>query len=98
MINEIFFSIQGESVHAGRPCVFLRLTGCNLRCSYCDTPYAYDEGRPLAVSDIIKRLSAYSCRLVEITGGEPLLRQVLQNWSKTYPGRSLLSLPLRMVR
>lgn len=73
-INEIFYSIQGESLYAGLPCVFVRLTGCNLRCTYCDTRYAYDEGQVLAVDDIMGRLLPYACRLVEITGGEPLFQ------------------------
>jgi cyclic pyranopterin phosphate synthase len=74
-VNEIFFSIQGESSHAGRPCAFIRLTGCNLRCSYCDTTYAYDEGSWLEISDIERKISAFRCSLVEITGGEPLARR-----------------------
>jgi 7-carboxy-7-deazaguanine synthase len=73
-VNEIFLSIQGESLHAGRPCVFVRLTGCNLRCSYCDTTYAYEEGTLFPVSEVLKRIGTFSCRLVEITGGEPLLQ------------------------
>jgi 7-carboxy-7-deazaguanine synthase len=75
IVNEIFFSIQGESTHAGRPCVFVRLAGCNLRCSYCDTRYAYDEGRPMVIPEILQRISGYGCGLVEITGGEPLLQE-----------------------
>ncbi len=71
-VNEIFFSIQGESTHAGRPCVFVRLTGCNLRCVYCDTAYAYDGGHRLSIDGICKRISAYGFPLVEVTGGEPL--------------------------
>ena len=73
-VNEIFFSIQGESSHAGRPCAFIRLTGCNLRCSYCDTTYAYDEGAWLEILDIERQIRSFHCRLVEITGGEPLLQ------------------------
>jgi 7-carboxy-7-deazaguanine synthase len=73
-INEIFYSIQGESVHAGLPCVFVRLTGCNLRCSYCDTQYAFDEGRFMSVADIIRQVGQFGCGLVEITGGEPLFQ------------------------
>lgn len=73
-VNEIFFSIQGESSHAGRPCAFIRLTGCNLRCSYCDTTYAYDEGSWLEIPEIERQIRAFHCRLVEITGGEPLLQ------------------------
>lgn len=74
-VNEIFYSIQGESSYAGRPCVFVRLTGCNLRCSYCDTCYAYDEGQSLTIDGIIDRITSYQCRLVEITGGEPLIQK-----------------------
>jgi 7-carboxy-7-deazaguanine synthase len=74
IINEIFYSIQGESLYAGLPCAFIRLTGCNLRCSYCDTRYAYQEGASLTMTDIMDRVSGYGCPLVEITGGEPLLQ------------------------
>jgi len=74
-INEIFFSIQGESSYAGLPCVFVRLTGCNLRCSYCDTEYAFYEGENFSVDDIFEKVSDYNCNLVEITGGEPLLQK-----------------------
>ncbi len=74
-VNEIFYSLQGESSYAGRPCVFVRLTGCNLRCSYCDTRYAYDEGQDLEIDEIIDRVISYRCGLVEITGGEPLLQE-----------------------
>ena len=73
-VNEIFYSIQGESSHAGRPCIFVRLAGCNLRCSYCDTVYAYDKGAWLEIRDIENKIRAFDCRLVEITGGEPLLQ------------------------
>lgn len=73
-VNEIFRSIQGESWFAGLPCVFVRLTGCNLRCSYCDTTYAYEEGEVLSVDDVLDRVAVENCPLVEITGGEPLLQ------------------------
>ena len=73
-INEIFHSIQGESTHAGRPCVFVRLTGCNLRCVWCDTAYAFHEGSSMSIAEVMERVAAYDCRLVEITGGEPLLQ------------------------
>ena len=73
-INEIFFSIQGESTWAGRPCAFVRLTGCDLRCSWCDTEYAFHEGRTMAVEEVAALLLAYGCDLVEVTGGEPLLQ------------------------
>jgi 7-carboxy-7-deazaguanine synthase len=74
-VNEIFHSIQGESTHTGRPCVFVRLTACDLRCSWCDTPYAFSEGRKMSVDDVIGRVREYGCDVVEITGGEPLLQK-----------------------
>ncbi len=74
VINEIFFSIQGESTYAGRPCAFVRLTGCNLRCNYCDTEYAFYDGRKMTVPEILTQLDGFGCNLVEITGGEPLLQ------------------------
>jgi 7-carboxy-7-deazaguanine synthase len=74
-VNEIFYSIQGESTHAGRPCVFVRLTACDLRCSWCDTPYAFHEGHKASIETVIAEVEKYSCRLVEITGGEPLLQE-----------------------
>src|SRR5687767_5650361 len=73
-INEIFYSIQGESTWTGCPCVFVRLTGCHLRCSYCDTEYAFKEGLTRDIDSIIKEACSYPCNLVEITGGEPLLQ------------------------
>ncbi|MDO9528682.1 MAG: radical SAM protein [Syntrophales bacterium] len=78
-INEIFYGIQGESSYAGRPCVFVRLTGCNLRCSYCDTQYAYSEGEEMQIDEIIGRVSSYRCSLVEVTGGEPLIQEETPN-------------------
>jgi 7-carboxy-7-deazaguanine synthase len=74
-INEIFYSIQGESSRAGQPCVFVRLTACDLRCSWCDTPYAFDEGRKMSVDEVVGAVERYGCPLVEITGGEPLLQE-----------------------
>ncbi|MEE2792602.1 MAG: radical SAM protein [Acidobacteriota bacterium] len=74
-VNEIFYSIQGESDHVGRPCVFVRLTACDLRCVWCDTPYAFHEGRKFEVSEIVAEVERYRCGLVEITGGEPLLQE-----------------------
>jgi 7-carboxy-7-deazaguanine synthase len=74
-INEIFYSIQGESTRAGRACVFVRLTACDLRCSWCDTPYAFHEGTKRSVDDVVKEVEGYGCPLVEITGGEPLLQE-----------------------
>jgi 7-carboxy-7-deazaguanine synthase len=74
-INEIFHSIQGESSHTGRPCVFVRLTACDLRCSWCDTPYAFTEGTKMSVEAVVSQVAQYGCGLVEITGGEPLLQR-----------------------
>lgn len=74
-INEIFHSIQGESSHAGRLCVFVRLTGCDLRCSWCDTPYSFHEGHKMSVDEVAAAVEAYGSALVEITGGEPLLQE-----------------------
>src|SRR5438093_10685140 len=74
-INEIYHSIQGESSWAGLPCVFVRLTYCNLRCSYCDTEYAFYEGQDYTVDQAVEEVRRYHCPLVEITGGEPLLQK-----------------------
>ncbi len=73
-LTEIFYSIQGESSQAGRPCVFVRLSRCNLRCTWCDTTYSFKGGEKSAVSQIIDEVAAFGCNLVEITGGEPLLQ------------------------
>ena len=73
-INEIFYSIQGESTRAGRPCVFVRLTACDLRCTWCDTAYAFHEGVKMSIDDVIAAVDRHGCDLVEITGGEPLLQ------------------------
>jgi len=74
-VNEIFYSIQGESTRAGRPCVFVRLTACDLRCTWCDTPYAFDEGKKRSIDEVVAEVERYDCPLVEITGGEPLLQE-----------------------
>jgi 7-carboxy-7-deazaguanine synthase len=74
-VNEIFHSIQGESTRAGERCVFVRLTACDLRCSWCDTPYAFHEGRKMELSDVLAQVDAFDCRMVEVTGGEPLLQK-----------------------
>jgi 7-carboxy-7-deazaguanine synthase len=74
-INEIYYSLQGESTHMGGPCVFVRLTYCNLRCSYCDSEYAFYEGREIPISEIISKVESFNCPLVEITGGEPLIQK-----------------------
>jgi 7-carboxy-7-deazaguanine synthase len=72
IVNEIFQSIQGESTYAGLPCVFVRLTGCRLRCAWCDTAYAFTAGTPRALEEIVNQVNGYRCPLVEVTGGEPL--------------------------
>ena len=74
-INEIYHSIQGESSYAGLPCVFVRLTYCNLRCTYCDTEYAFYEGRDMTVDEVFQAVKSYNCALVEVTGGEPLVQK-----------------------
>jgi len=83
-INEIFHSVQGESTYAGRPCVFVRLTACDLRCSWCDTPYAFHEGKKRNLDDVLREVESYECPLVEVTGGEPLLQE------EVYPLMELL--------
>jgi 7-carboxy-7-deazaguanine synthase len=74
-INEIFYSIQGESSYAGRACVFIRLTACDLRCSWCDTPYAFYEGQKRSLDEVLAEVERLDCPLVEVTGGEPLLQK-----------------------
>ena len=74
-INEIFYSVQGESSYAGQPCVFVRLTACDLRCSWCDTPYAFHEGQKRPLEDVLAEVDGFGCNLVEVTGGEPLLQE-----------------------
>ena len=73
-VNEIYYSIQGESTHVGRPCIFIRLTYCNLRCTYCDTEYAFYEGKDLEIPEIMALIKQWNCNLVEVTGGEPLFQ------------------------
>ena len=73
-IYEIYASVQGESTHAGRPCVFVRLAACNLRCVWCDTAYAFTGGRKMSFDEVMAEVASHHCRLVEITGGEPLLQ------------------------
>jgi 7-carboxy-7-deazaguanine synthase len=109
-INEIFHSIQGESTYSGRPCVFVRLTACDLRCNWCDTPYAFTEGRKATVEEVVSRVEQFGCDLVEITGGEPLLqpdvyplmRQLLESGRtvmlETGGHRSIKDVPVGVVR
>jgi len=77
LINEIFYSIQGESSFSGWPCAFVRLTACNLRCVYCDTAYAFNEGKWMTVAEVLAETLKYPTPLVEITGGEPLLQKAV---------------------
>jgi 7-carboxy-7-deazaguanine synthase len=74
-VNEIFYSIQGESTYAGKPCVFVRLAGCDLRCTWCDTAYAFAEGQKMSIDDVLQQVEEYGSPLVEVTGGEPLLQE-----------------------
>jgi 7-carboxy-7-deazaguanine synthase len=74
-VTEIFRSIQGESTHAGRPCTFVRLTGCPMRCTWCDSEYTFTGGEHLSIEDVVKQVSNFGCRLVEVTGGEPLAQR-----------------------
>lgn len=75
LVNEYFLSVQGESTQAGRPCFFIRLTGCHLRCGYCDTEYAFHEGKPQTLDDVVAKVREAGAQLIEITGGEPLLQK-----------------------
>ena len=74
-VNEIYHSIQGESSKSGLPCIFVRLTYCNLRCTYCDTEYAFFEGEDKSIEEILNEVKKYNCKLVEVTGGEPLVQK-----------------------
>ncbi|HWQ34969.1 MAG TPA: radical SAM protein [Blastocatellia bacterium] len=74
-ITEIFYSIQGESSYAGLPCAFVRLTWCNLRCAWCDSEYTFTGGTEMSVDEVLERVRGYGCRLVEVTGGEPLVQK-----------------------
>jgi len=80
-LTEIFYSIQGESSFIGRPCVFIRTTACNLRCVWCDTAYSFYGGEEMSLEDIMKRVASYGCKLVEITGGEPMLQKEIYELS-----------------
>jgi 7-carboxy-7-deazaguanine synthase len=109
-ITEIFFSIQGEGTRAGRPCAFVRFTGCDLRCRYCDTAYAFHGGEDLSREEIIAALERYPCKLVLLTGGEPMLQRELPDLARdllargyevtveTHGQRPLDALPREVVR
>lgn len=77
LINEVFYSVQGESTWSGLPCVFVRLKGCHLRCNYCDTEYAFHEGSKRTSDELFAQVNGFDCELVEITGGEPLLQKAV---------------------
>ena len=74
-LTEIFYSIQGESTHAGRRCIFIRLTGCPLRCVWCDSEYTFTGGEKVSIEEVLERIAQYDCKLVEVTGGEPLVQK-----------------------
>ena len=109
-VTEIFFSIQGEGTRAGRPCVFVRFTGCDLRCGYCDTAYAFHGGRDMTRAQILAAVAEHPCKLVLLTGGEPLLQPELPDLSRdllergyevtieTHGQRPLVTLPRDVVR
>jgi 7-carboxy-7-deazaguanine synthase len=109
-VTEIFFSIQGEGTRAGRPCVFVRFTGCDLRCGYCDTTYAFHGGRDMTRAEILAEVERHPCRLVLLTGGEPTLQKELpdlardllaRGWEvtvETHGQRPLGALPREVVR
>jgi 7-carboxy-7-deazaguanine synthase len=75
LVTELFYSIQGESTWAGMPCGFIRLSGCNLRCRYCDTQYAYEPGDPMKIEDVLSQMDQFDCTHITVTGGEPLLQE-----------------------
>jgi 7-carboxy-7-deazaguanine synthase len=82
LINEIYASIQGESTHAGRPCVFVRTTTCNLRCTYCDTAYAFTQGEAVDYESVLAKATSFGIKLIEITGGEPLLQPLVSRLAR----------------
>jgi 7-carboxy-7-deazaguanine synthase len=109
-VTEIFFSVQGETSRAGLPCAFVRFTGCDLRCGYCDTAYAFHGGTALSRSEIVERVSSYPTRFVTLTGGEPLLQKELPALAtdlldrgftvavETHGQRSVASLPQAVIK
>ena len=91
-VSEIFKSIQGESSYTGLPCIFVRLTGCNLRCSWCDTPYAFVGGHQMSVDEIVAKVDGFGIDLVEITGGEPLLQPEVYDLMQNFLDKKYLVL------
>jgi 7-carboxy-7-deazaguanine synthase len=88
-VNEIFYSIQGEGRHSGLPTIFVRFTGCNLRCSYCDTKYAYRSGYELSISEVCSQIMKYQCKRICFTGGEPLLQKDIYKLMKRMQGYTI---------
>jgi len=86
-INEIYLSVQGESTYTGLPCVFVRLTGCNLRCSWCDTAYAFHDGKDMSIDETLREVENFKVNLVEITGGEPLMQETVYPLMEKLLGR-----------
>jgi 7-carboxy-7-deazaguanine synthase len=86
-VNEIFFSIQGESSFAGLPCAFIRMSACDLRCTYCDTAYAFFEGREMSLEEILDAIAGYPTRLVLVTGGEPMIQRGIHGLLDALLGR-----------
>jgi len=86
-VSEVFYSIQGESSFAGYPCAFIRLAGCNLRCSYCDSLYALDGGREMSIPEILRAVDAFPTRLALVTGGEPMLQATVHELFRELLGR-----------
>jgi len=86
-IYEIYVSVQGESTHVGRPCTFVRLSACDLRCAWCDTPYAFTGGRKMSIDEVLAEVERIGCPLVEITGGEPLLQKDVYQLMQDLIGR-----------
>jgi len=91
-INEIFYSIQGESTFTGQPCVLIRLTGCQMRCTWCDTEYSFHEGTWMRVEDVVEQVLSWGCPLAEVTGGEPLLQPAVHPLMSTLCDRGLVVL------
>jgi 7-carboxy-7-deazaguanine synthase len=87
-ISEIFYSIQGESTFAGKPCAFIRLAGCNLRCSYCDTEYAFSDGMEMSIPEILREIEAYPTNLALVTGGEPMLQPAVHDLFDSLLGKN----------
>jgi len=100
-INEIYYSVQGESTHTGRPCIFIRLTYCNLRCSYCDTEYAFYEGKDMEIAQIMSEIQQWDCNLVEVTGIDLLHELINSNYEvmlETGGSLSISDVPKKVIK